>query len=197
MEVHMTTSIIGLFENGDVASKVVGALTESGIKKDVIDILEGAAASEISGRLIDAGYEKEVAERYGRVLQKGGALVVAKAPDDEADDALETMRRFHTLTPDKLLEALEKPRPSGARANRVPTPEELDPEELDKAFQERTIEMVESTEKPVISKQARVIGEVLLSKKSGEREVVVTGTVRRQDVTVEDIGRKSVASNRF
>jgi stress response protein YsnF len=67
----------------------------------------------------------------------------------------------------------------------------LKPEELEKAFQERTIEMTETREKPVISKQAHVVEEVVLTKHSGEREVTVSGTVRRQEVTVEDIGGKA------
>jgi len=67
----------------------------------------------------------------------------------------------------------------------------LKPEEVDKAFQERTIEMTETREKPVVSKQAHVVEEVVLTKHSGEREVTVSGTVRRQDVTVEDIEGKS------
>jgi hypothetical protein len=46
-------------------------------------------------------------------------------------------------------------------------------------------------EKPVVSKQAHVVEEVALSKQSGEREVTVSGTVRRQDVIVEDIDDKS------
>lgn len=36
----MTTSIIGLFENGDIARKVADALIENGIEEDVIAILE-------------------------------------------------------------------------------------------------------------------------------------------------------------
>jgi stress response protein YsnF len=67
----------------------------------------------------------------------------------------------------------------------------LKPEEADKAFQERTIEMTETREKPVVSKQAHVVEEVVLTKHSGEREVTVSGTVRRQDVTVEDIKGKA------
>ena len=70
----------------------------------------------------------------------------------------------------------------------------LKPEEADKAFQEGTIEMTEISEKPVVSKQAHVVEEVALSKQSGEREVTVSGTVRRQDVTVEEIDRKSGSS---
>jgi hypothetical protein len=41
-----------------------------------------------------------------------------------------------------------------------------------------------------------VVEEVALSKQSGEREVTVSGTVRRQDVTVEEIDRKSVSSKK-
>ena len=239
MEFNMTTSIIGLFESGDVASKVVGALTKTGINEDAIDILEDIPASQISSRLIEAGYEKDQAERYGKAMRNGGALVVAEAEDAAADGALDTMRRFKALTPEALLE-LTANRPSGevetaqvieeelevgvarttggkrlktevserkvqetvtlhtetveverTRANRV-----LKPEEADKAFQERTVEMVEITEKPVVSKQAHLIEEIALSKKSGEREVTVSGTVRRQDVTVEDINAKSGGSRK-
>ena len=41
-----------------------------------------------------------------------------------------------------------------------------------------------------------MIEEVALSKQSGEREVTVSGTVRRQDVTVEEIDRKSDQSQK-
>jgi hypothetical protein len=39
-----------------------------------------------------------------------------------------------------------------------------------------------------------VVEEVTLSKQSGEREVTVSGTVRRQDVKVEEIDGKSTKS---
>jgi stress response protein YsnF len=266
MELHMTTSIIGLFENGDIARKVADALIENGIEEDVIAILEGVSASEISSSLIEAGYQEEQAERYAKAMRNGGALIVAEAPDDEADDALDTMRGFHALTPEALTDLLEKrsseeavkakskPKAKAVEAKPAEKPETqtpetqsaqvieeelevgvarttggkrlevsvserevqetvtlhsetvevertkarrtLSPEEADKAFQERTIEMVEISEKPVVSKQAHVIEEVSLNKTTGEREVVVSGTVRRQDVTVEDIDGKSNGSRK-
>jgi stress response protein YsnF len=70
----------------------------------------------------------------------------------------------------------------------------LKPEEADQAFQERTVEMTETKEKPVVAKQARVVEEVALTKQSGQREETVSGTVRRQDVKVEEIERKSGSS---
>src|SRR5687768_15439856 len=72
----------------------------------------------------------------------------------------------------------------------------LKPEEAAKAFQESTIEMTEISEKPVVIKPAHVIEEVALSKQSGERDVTVSGPVRRQDVTVEEIDRRSVSSKK-
>ena len=94
----MTTSIIGLFESGDIASKVLGELTKAGFKKDAVEILQDVAVSKISSRLVEAGYEKEKAQRYGEALQKGGVLIVADVEDDKADEALSTMRSFDVLT---------------------------------------------------------------------------------------------------
>jgi len=233
----LTISIIGLFQNRDTASKVLGELTNAGFKKDAVEILQNVAVSKISSRLVEAGYDKDKAESYGTAMQKGGALVVAEVDDDKADEALDTMRRFKALTPDALLEKLgdqtssetaqvieeelevgvarttggkrlttevserevqetvtlreESVEVERTRADRV-----LKPEDADKAFQERTVEMTETTEKPVVTKQAHVVEEVALSKQSGERDVTVSGTVRRQDVTVEEIERRSVGSSK-
>jgi stress response protein YsnF len=72
----------------------------------------------------------------------------------------------------------------------------LKPEEADKAFGERTVEVTATTEKPVVSKQAHVVEEVALSKQSGQREETVSGTVRRQDVKVEDVEQKAGSSRK-
>jgi stress response protein YsnF len=72
----------------------------------------------------------------------------------------------------------------------------LKPGEADKAFKETTVEVSGYSEKPVVSKEAHVVEEVSLSKNSGEREVTVGGTVRRQDVTVEDVDVKAKTSKK-
>jgi stress response protein YsnF len=72
----------------------------------------------------------------------------------------------------------------------------LKPEEADKAFGERTVEVTATTEKPVVSKQAHVVEEVGLTKQSGQREETVSGTVRRQDVKVEGVDSKSGSSKK-
>jgi len=53
------------------------------------------------------------------------------------------------------------------------------------AFQNETIEMTEIAEEPVVSKQARVVEEVTLTKELREREETIRDTVRRSDVEVE------------
>ena len=55
------------------------------------------------------------------------------------------------------------------------------------AFKEDVIEMTETAEEPVVSKRARVIEEVLISKQTTERTQTVRDTVRRTDVDVQQL----------
>ena len=63
----------------------------------------------------------------------------------------------------------------------------LSPGEADRAFQEETVEVTATSERPVVSKEARVTGEVALRKQTGEREEVVRDTLRSKDVEVETV----------
>ena len=54
------------------------------------------------------------------------------------------------------------------------------------AFRERTIEAVETREEPVVSKQARVVEEVVVRKQADDRTETVSDKVRRTEVEVED-----------
>jgi len=56
------------------------------------------------------------------------------------------------------------------------------------AFQERTFEVRETAEEPVVSKQARVAEEVVVRKDASQRNQTVEDTVRRTDVDVQPIG---------
>ena len=55
------------------------------------------------------------------------------------------------------------------------------------AFRERTIEMTETNEEAVVSKNARVVEEVVVSKTAGERVEDINENVRRTDVEVEQL----------
>ncbi|CAN5389435.1 hypothetical protein BH11ARM2_BH11ARM2_23880 [soil metagenome] len=56
------------------------------------------------------------------------------------------------------------------------------------AFTDRTIEVRETAEVPVVSKEARVVEEVVIGKTAETRTETVSDTVRRTDVKVEQIG---------
>jgi uncharacterized protein (TIGR02271 family) len=56
------------------------------------------------------------------------------------------------------------------------------------AMQERTIEVTEMAERPVVSKSARVVEEVVVGKQVSSETEVVEDTVRRTEVDVERVG---------
>lgn len=56
------------------------------------------------------------------------------------------------------------------------------------AFQEGTFEVTETDEQAVVSKEARVVEEVVVSKDVQQRTENVQDTVRRTDVDVEEVG---------
>ncbi len=57
----------------------------------------------------------------------------------------------------------------------------------DTAFREGTIEVTETSEVPVIAKEARVVEEVVVGKTATDRTETVRDTVRRTDVDVEQL----------
>ncbi|MEW5729855.1 MAG: YsnF/AvaK domain-containing protein [Pseudomonadota bacterium] len=57
----------------------------------------------------------------------------------------------------------------------------------DRAFEERSVEFTETAEEPVVSKRARVVEEVKVSKEEEEHEERVEDTERRTDVEVQPI----------
>ena len=63
----------------------------------------------------------------------------------------------------------------------------LKPEEAEAAFQDKTVEMLGTSEEVVVRKEARVVGEVALGKRVEEHKEKVKDTVRRSEVEVEKI----------
>ncbi|WP_244433923.1 YsnF/AvaK domain-containing protein [Azospirillum sp. B506] len=66
----------------------------------------------------------------------------------------------------------------------------LRPDEEKAAFGEKTVELMATSETPEITKEARVVGEVVLSKTASEQEKTVETVARRSDVKVEPVGNK-------
>lgn len=73
------------------------------------------------------------------------------------------------------------------QVERQPAGRDLSPEEAERAFEEKTLEMTESTEEAEVSKRARVVEEVSLKKIAEQREQEIHATARRTDVKVEQV----------
>ena len=63
----------------------------------------------------------------------------------------------------------------------------------DMAFKDETIEVTETDEVPVVSKEARVVEEVVIGKTASEHTETVSDTVRRTDVDVENLDTTGAA----
>jgi uncharacterized protein (TIGR02271 family) len=64
------------------------------------------------------------------------------------------------------------------------------------ATREETIELTETVEEPVMSKQARVVEEVTVRKEAQEHTETVRDTVRRTDIDVDQVGTAPPADAR-
>lgn len=93
---------------------------------------------------------------------------------------------------ERPVEEIVRLREERVRVERHPVDRPVSPDRIGE-IRDRTIEITESREEPVISKTARVKEEVVVHKETGEREEKVRGTVRSSDVRVEetDKDRKS------
>ena len=69
----------------------------------------------------------------------------------------------------------------------------VNPGEVEDAFKEKTIEMVERAEEAVVEKETRVTGEVTIGKNVETHEETVGGDVRRTRVEVEKIDKAELA----
>jgi uncharacterized protein (TIGR02271 family) len=63
------------------------------------------------------------------------------------------------------------------------------------AFQEKTIELREMAEEPVVQKTARVVEEVVVGKEAGQRQENISDTLRHTEVEVEQLGAGSPAGS--
>lgn len=67
--------------------------------------------------------------------------------------------------------------------NRPATSQDLD------NFKEGVIELSETVEVPVVTKEARVVEEISLGKETEERKETIRDTVRKTEVDVEDVNK--------
>jgi uncharacterized protein (TIGR02271 family) len=96
--------------------------------------------------------------------------------------------RVYTHMTEQPVEEQVQLREEHARVERRPVDRPATDADL-ATFKEGTIEVRERTEEPVVSKQARVVEEVVVGKETSERTQTVRDSVRRTNVDVEQVGR--------
>ena len=74
------------------------------------------------------------------------------------------------------------------RVDRRPVDQPVDAATADSAFREGSFEMRERDEQAVVSKEARVVEEVVVGKEVQQRTETIQDTVRRTDVDVDQLG---------
>jgi stress response protein YsnF len=193
--------------------KVAKRLVEAGYEEDKArrygEVLETAGALIIADVADDkADTALETMRKFEvltpeAMLERRGAGQQGKQKAQVIEEELEVGvarttggKRLKTEVSEREVEETVALKQESVDVERSQVERTLKPEEAAKAFGERTVEVTATTEKPVVSKQAHVVEEVALSKQSGQREETVSGTVRRQDVKVEEVNSKSGSSRK-
>lgn len=94
--------------------------------------------------------------------------------------------RVHTYIMEEPVDADVTLRDEEVHVSRRPVDRDIS--EFDRPFQERTIELTETDEEPVIGKRAHITEEVVIGKDVHEHTERVSDTVRRTKVEVEQLG---------
>lgn len=94
--------------------------------------------------------------------------------------------RLHSYVTQKPVQADVQLREEHVTVERRPTNRPVTA--TDQPFQERNVEVTETAEQPVVSKEARVVEEVVVGKTAQQRTHTVRDTVKRTDVQVEKVG---------
>lgn len=93
--------------------------------------------------------------------------------------------RVHTFIHEEPVNADVTLREEEIRVERRPVDRDIS--EMDRPFEERTIELTETDEEPVIGKRAHISEEVVIGKDVHEHTERVSDTVRRTEVEVENL----------
>jgi uncharacterized protein (TIGR02271 family) len=96
------------------------------------------------------------------------------------------VRIYSTVVEQPVQEQVDL-REEHVRVERRPVDREVDPRALDE-FRDQEIELTERAERAVVSKTARVVEEVVVNKEVTHRPEVISDTVRRTEVEVEQSG---------
>jgi uncharacterized protein (TIGR02271 family) len=139
-----------------------------------VDLIERYESAGAEGAKAQGETVQEIEEELSvgkRKVATGGVRVTTKVSEQPVEETVSL-------------------REERVEAERKPASRKLSAEEAEAAFEEKTVEMMGTSEQAEVGKQARVVGEVALGKQVEEREATVKDTVRRSEVEVEEVGTK-------
>ena len=179
--------------------EIVAVIVERGFDEDDARGYAKAAGrgkTVLAARADGAKAEKAAAiiERYE--IAENGSELEAEETLSEIEENLSVGKnkvasggvRVTTHVSEQPVEQTVTLREEAVEVERRPSDRKLKAEEAEAAFQEKTVEMLGTSEEAEVSKEARVVGEVSLGKRVEERKETVKDTVRRTQVEVEKIG---------
>jgi stress response protein YsnF len=194
--------------NGNGTASVIDKLSEQGVEKD-----EAAVYAEAIGKgrsMVTVQAPDERADETFEMMNELGARdldeLLAEAETSQKEEETEetvpvveeqvsigkrkVMRggvRVTSTVSERPVEETVRLREETVEVEQAPADRKLSPQEAEKAFQQKTVELAETAEEAVISKEARVVEEVSLRKSAAEREETVQTKARRTEVKVEEL----------
>ncbi len=194
--------------NGNGASSLIGKLSEQGVEKD-----EAAVYAEAIGKgrsMVTVQAPDERADETFEMMNDLGAqdldeLLAEAEASQEQEETEETvpvveeqvsigkrkvMRggvRVTSTVSERPVQETLRLREEKVEVEQTSADRKLSPQEAEKAFAQKTVELAETAEEAVISKEARVVEEVSLRKSAAEREETVQTKARRTEVKVEEL----------
>jgi uncharacterized protein (TIGR02271 family) len=127
---------------------------------------------------------------------KGSTIPVVEEQMQVGKRAVQRGVRVYSHVVEKPVEESVRLREERVHVERRPVDRPASSADLN-ALKDRTIEVTETREEPVVSKQARVVEEVAVRKEAQERTETVRDTVRRTDVNVEQQGAQGKMATDF
>jgi stress response protein YsnF len=194
--------------NGNGASSLIGKLSEQGVEKDEAAVYAEAISKGRSMVTVQAPDER--ADETFEMMNDLGAqdldeLLAEAEASQEQEETEETvpvveeqvsigkrkvMRggvRVTSTVSERPVQETLRLREEKVEVEQTSADRKLSPQEAEKAFAQKTVELAETAEEAVISKEARVVEEVSLRKSAAEREETVQAKARRTDVKVEEL----------
>ena len=200
---------IELYGSIDSADKATQGLLDHGFRKEVAE--QYGAAIRQGHTLIAADIADQDADAAEAILDGNGAIDLPTAPAAQKassgeQETLQVVKEDVEIGKRRVTkggmkatsQVIETPvretvtlRDEAVNVEHRTVNRHLSPEEERTAFGEKTVELTATSETPEITKEARVVEEVVLNKTASEQEKTIEATARRTDVKVEPVDGKS------